>query len=409
MVVWRRAGIDFVHLLQLQHTSVGQSKSPATIAIQSATRNSLIFLVVFIIFNKSIHFALRHGYSMTFAHSLPVLLTIYFLWSAFHPWKSRKVWWEMLARVLMAPACPVIFRDGFIGDILTSLVRVLIPFAFSLLYLLLSVYAWVVNDLSWTVSMSDKWWTTNPILHFVLIPFLTIYPLWIRLLQCLRRSVESGHRWPHLANASKYASAIIVISLATFRPEYRGNWLWVLALVGATLFQYSWDLTQDWGMLCFSVPETKENCSFADVSLSFRAKRLLGPSWVYVSVMITNLALRFAWTLTLLPPPNEEDGLTVYNLVTKHVGPILAAAEIVRRMVWGFFRLEFEQIEFLQRANPAKDMDLLDIEMVSTVSISLVAGLTGAFVRLQWPSIVPLPRGEQQTTWTGWACFFHRA
>lgn len=384
MFVWHRAGIDFVHLLQLQGTEIAATKHPAAMVIQSATCYSLVFLVVFIAFNKCVHFALRGGMSLAYAHSIPVLLALYFLHVVFNPFPTRQIWLQMLGRVLAAPFYPVVFRDGYVGDILTSLVRVLIPCAFSLLYVCISIYAWVFNDLRWTISMSDRWWTASTFCRLVLIPLLTLYPLVIRFLQCLRRSVETGRRWPHLVNALKYTSAIVVIAFATFQPSLRAEGWWIASLIGATLFQYSWDLTQDWGIVAISIPDGGGHRNIldrlADMSWTMRSKRLLGPRWVYLAVMGFNLALRFAWTLTLLPPPEEDDQVSLYAFVVTHIGPIIAAAEIVRRMVWGFFRLEFEQIEALDRQPINMDMDRTLMQKVRKNNIpcmSIVGGGSG--------------------------------
>ena len=92
--------------------------------------------------------------------------------------------------------------------------------------------AWLSNDMKAAASRSNVWWQDSPFYRLLLVPFLTLMPLWIRLMQCLRRSVESGQRWPHMANALKYTSAIAVISYGTFRPHLRGNSLWIASFVG---------------------------------------------------------------------------------------------------------------------------------------------------------------------------------
>eukprot|EP00981_Chlorochromonas_danica_P014494 scaffold8027_cov159-Ochromonas_danica.AAC.2 len=254
MFVWKQSGIDFVQLLQLQGTEVEGTKCPATLVVQSATKLSIIFLLAFVVFNKSVHMAANGQLSFAYTHTIPVLLGLYFLYIIFNPWQKRKIWLSMVGRVLIAPLSPVVFRDDFIGDILTSLVR----------------------------------------------------------------------------------------------PRLRRDPWWVLSLIGATVFQYSWDLTQDWGMIIFCFHrESRRGSSLLDCclkcSISLRQKRLLGPSWLYILVMLFNLVLRFAWTLTLLPTAEEDDVKSFYATVVSHMGPIVAAAEIVRRMAWGFFRLEFEQ------------------------------------------------------------------
>ena len=54
--------------------------------------------------------------------------------------------------------------------------------------------------------------------------------------------------------------------------------------------------------------------------------------------------MRFAWALTLLPEDTTE-GQSFYSRLLFHLGPLIAAGEVLRRMVWGFFRLEWEQLE----------------------------------------------------------------
>jgi hypothetical protein len=175
-------------------------------------------------------------------------------------------------------------------------------------------------------------------------------------MQCLRRSVETGKRWPHMANGLKYTSAIVVIALGTLRPSVRQNPLWVLGFVFATLYQFTWDLAMDWGIV---VPASSPGASsLAWGGLALRRVRLLGGLGVYTAVISANLLLRFAWTLTLLPT-NVGDPTSLYSVAMAYLGPLIAAAEILRRMVWGFFRLEHEQLEVIGAVGAAASTSAL--------------------------------------------------
>lgn len=326
MRVWRKAGIDFVRLLSLEGTEVDGHQSPESAVYSSATDLSLIFLVIFIVFNKTVRGVLNIHGSRALAHVIPTLMVVFFFYRIVFPISSRRRWLKMLRQVLLAPFTPVGFRDGYIGDLLTSLVRVLLPMCFSLAYLVMSAYAWLSNNIKAASSTSDLWWDHSFFYRFALVPFITLYPLWIRLMQCLRRSVESGKRWPHMANALKYASAIAVISYGTFRPHLREDMMWIICFVCATVFQFSWDLTMDWGIVVSSTSKAASESSFLGISL--RKNRLLGPSWRYIAVIFANFILRFAWALTLLPQ-NEEDGeKSVYNRILFHLTPLVAALEV---------------------------------------------------------------------------------
>uniref|UniRef100_A0A7S3M1D3 EXS domain-containing protein n=1 Tax=Spumella elongata TaxID=89044 RepID=A0A7S3M1D3_9STRA len=354
--------------MELEHTELSQSTHPERSVYHASANLCMLFLFAFVLFNK----AVRGGYfgpngDLTVAHAIPAALAVFCGVRLCFPCQTRQSWMHMLWRVSAAPFYLVNFRDGYVGDLLTSLVRVFIPMFFSVIYVSETAYAWLSNDFTLTADRSGSWLTEAFYYRFLLLPVLTLFPLWLRLLQCLRRSVDTGKRWPHIGNALKYTSAIVVISFGTFQPAIRSNPVWIGAFVFATLFQFAWDLTQDWGMVQFTPPRhdipTASSSGLAAVDclvhtrVSFRKTRLLGPLRNYLAVILFNLTLRFAWTLTLLPAPAVADGASpLFVFAMRHLGPLLASLEILRRMVWGFFRLEWEQIEQLGKT---KNEDVL--------------------------------------------------
>ena len=373
MQVWRSAGIDFVKLLELEHTELASENAPEKKVYTSCSNICILFLISFILFNKAVRGGyFGHGNTLTFAHAIPACLVLFSTVRMLLPFDTRKHWLFMLWRVLAAPSFTINFRDGYIGDLLTSLVRVFIPMCFSAVYVAETCYAWLSNNMSLTTARSGSWWTGSVYYQLGLVPFLTLFPLWLRLMQCLRRSVESGKRWPHMGNALKYTSAIVVIAYGTFQPSIRHNALWIASFVFATLFQFAWDLTQDWGMIVISPPRhpvslaNSSGVSMVDCivnsSVGFRKVRLLGPMSVYIAVIVCNLIFRFAWTLTLLPVPTEVEGFpSLHVSVMTHLTPLLASGEIARRMVWGFFRLEHEQLEVMNRSKSNKVLHSHDL------------------------------------------------
>lgn len=364
--VWRVVGIDYIRLLELEETEIAQQKRPDSVIYDSTANLCIFFLSSFILFNK----AVRGGYfahsNLSLAHAIPAMLVLFFTARMLYPFYTRRRWLFMLLRVLLAPCYSIIFRDGYIGDLLTSLVRVFVPLVFSFLYVLITAYAWLSNDIALTEARSDSWWTESILYKRFLVPFVTLLPLWLRLQQCLRRSVESGKRWPHVFNALKYASAIIVISYGTFQPTLRHNNLWVTAFILTTLYQFAWDLTQDWGLFILIPPRAPTPIASSSgigcvdylvgCQVVFRKTRLLGPIGVYIIIIVMNFLLRFTWALTLLPVPIDVEGVhTLYVSLVNHISPLLASLEIIRRMVWGFLRLEHEQLETLSRVEDAKE------------------------------------------------------
>ncbi|CAN0440229.1 unnamed protein product, partial [Discosporangium mesarthrocarpum] len=129
-----------------------------------------------------------------------------------------------------------------------SVVRVLIDVAFTCLYFLAGVKGWLSNTVDFekdTIEVRGE----SCIFKSVLVPFITAAPLWWRFQQNLRRSYETGERWPHLGNALKYATAMSVSLFGTFRPGLRNSKMWVFCFVFATLYQYCWDIFMDWNLI----------------------------------------------------------------------------------------------------------------------------------------------------------------
>lgn len=333
--VWRTSGIDYLQLLQLQNTDFPYLKNPEMHVYSAATNLSIIYLVVFIIFNKFLRGIFSLNGNPAIAHAIPSCLALYFIYRSVLVMRRHRVWWDMLKRVLTAPMTDVIFRDGYVGDLLTSLVRVSISFSYSLFYIAITIYSWLSNDMK-TASSSSTMWQQASLYRYLIVPFLTLIPLWLRLMQCLRRSLETGHRWPHYFNAIKYSAAICVLSFGIFNPHLQQNATWIFCLVLATMYQFYWDITMDWGLVKIS-PR-------GDISV--RKEKVVSPSYVYVIVVALNFVLRFAWAVTLLPEDYTEHS-RVYTYIFRYFQTLMAALEIVRRMVWGFYRLEYEQLETL--------------------------------------------------------------
>lgn len=105
--VWRLNDIDFVRLLNLQGTELEHAQKPEEMVYSSATNLTLIFLVVFILFNKVIRGVFNLNGNLVIGHMLPILMSFYFTYRMVTPWKKRKIWFRMLFEVIMAPMYPV--------------------------------------------------------------------------------------------------------------------------------------------------------------------------------------------------------------------------------------------------------------------------------------------------------------
>jgi hypothetical protein len=151
----------------------------------------------------------------------PLLLFIYVsIHFLFIPWTRTKArFWTLVSYTVTSPLYPVTFRDGLVGDIITSLVRPLQDAVFTLVYLLCGLRGWwiynkipdaVQTELLTSSAMESSW-----MIHTFLLPACTITPLWWRYVQTLRQVYQYRSRWPFLGNSGKYFCAAQIAILGT--------------------------------------------------------------------------------------------------------------------------------------------------------------------------------------------------
>jgi hypothetical protein len=148
------------------------------------------------------------------------------------------------------------FFDGYVGDIFTSMVKVFQDVAWTMGWMLSGDFL-ISEDLM--ISTKHEWasshWYKN-----VLIPIICLLPLVFRFNQCLRRYFDTGDRFPHLANATKYALSQTVTLFGAFHPlylEYKKReqsafnvfqLFWLIIFVTSSLYSFAWDVYMDWGL-----------------------------------------------------------------------------------------------------------------------------------------------------------------
>ena len=164
--------------------------------------------------------------------------------------------WEAIWKVVTAPLNSPSFFHGYIGDIFTSMVKVFQDIAWTLCWVFSGDFT-KSEDLkkSSTFEWSSAHWYKN-----ILIPIICLFPLLIRFNQCLRRFADSGDRFPHLANAAKYALSQTVTLFGAFHPLYLEyshgaggernlfQMFWMIVFISSSLYSFTWDVYMDWGL-----------------------------------------------------------------------------------------------------------------------------------------------------------------
>jgi len=286
----------------------------------------------------------------------PLLLFIAGCIAAIFPWKDkRSEFWKLISLTVGAPIYRVTFRDGLIGDIITSNVRPMRDIAFTFFYIFSGLQGWwkqqaYSDDFDTTTTVVGgqlPMLETNWFLHTIIFPACMVSPLWWRFLQTLRQSYESKQRWPYLGNAMKYFFAAEVAIYGAYNPSQKDNFLWISCFVIATLYQIWWDIFMDWELL---IIDTDANNKLMMKNIRLRKTRIYSVEWMYWTILIINILFRFCWTLSFLPPhylnragvlSDQFEGDTLSHILN----PTIASAEIIRRTLWGFLRVELEAIK----------------------------------------------------------------
>jgi len=350
--VWTRFRINYIYLFEFDPRNVNSSMG----ILNEAVEETLVYLLCMLVYYKSCIGAIPYfcpsGYYAAF-------LVCYTLKCMFFPWRIRKGLWETVGNVLTSPFRPATFFSTYVADVITSMIKILQDWAWTGVYLF-------SGDFMETEHHYLKHPSRHLQSHFaythVAIPLICLLPIWFRLMQCLRRYFDTSKRWPNLANALKYSLSQTVTLFGTFHPLYMYNqvkpgggvvmtfgdddagpdaareeeivhlnkemnlfqYFWISLFVISSVYSFCWDVGMDWGL---GRPEHK-----------FLGPRLMYPSllWYYIAIFM-DVFLRFLWVTSLVPP----DSGAVFAF-PNYLTALVLAAEIFRRTVWGFLRLEQE-------------------------------------------------------------------
>ena len=319
--VWTRYRVNYIFIMDLDPSIV---ESPLAI-FNEAVDDTLIFLLGMLLYYKAgAHEIPGH----VAAGIYPGMLVTYTIYRLLFPLRTRLPMWQSIFNVITAPMHSPNFFHSYVGDIFTSMVKVFQDIAWTIFFFLSG--DWLISEDSKHANRHP--WSKTTWYSKVLIPLLTLLPLWFRFNQCLRRYMDTNKRFPHLANAFKYALSQTVTLFGAFHPLYLANTggsnmfqiFWTFCFVASSLYSFVWDVYMDWGL---GLPKYQ-----------FLGPRLMYPNRSsYYAVIALDLVLRFAWVLTLVPPDSGADfALPAYLTMVSMM------LELFRRTVWGFLRLENE-------------------------------------------------------------------
>ena len=124
----------------------------------------------------------------------------------------------------------------------------------------------------------------------------------------------------------------------------------LLAALLNSLYSYWWDLTNDWGFELLRSRPTKDEHVRQPHPFGLRT-RLLYPLPYYPFIVLANLVLRLTWSVKLSPhlhSHSEGSGVIFWTEV----------AELVRRWMWVFLRVEWEIVKDRQETLRAREYEM---------------------------------------------------
>jgi hypothetical protein len=215
--VWDRHRVNWQYLFEVGEHSWASKPDEV---FSRASLYTICLLLNFLMFFKLVYgdfFSTGSWFKPVF---LPLSAFIILVLSIFFPWSQRKGIFRLFGSIIAAPAGRVRFKEMFAADVLTSLVKVLVDFAFSACYFFSGEF--YTDDL--TLPGSDKrpgyFHCAGSVVYTrVVVPVIIVLPLWCRFMQCLRRYYDTKDRFPHLANAGKYGLAMVVVLFGAFSPS----------------------------------------------------------------------------------------------------------------------------------------------------------------------------------------------
>jgi hypothetical protein len=253
------------------------------------------------------------------------------------------------------------FRDIFAADCLVSMTRVITDALYG--------SCWVVSG-SFLVTNHDNTnfggnglSCTNQ--NFVLVTQCAqTLPMLLRLAQCVvqyKFCTEADQKRWIILNGCKYSLTIILVLFDAGRTpgDELSDAFYYLLKVLAVLYTFWWDIRKDWGLFDwsqvlykraptlnrirsgsiqeFSAINTPSTCS----SSWLRQYLMFKDSWKYSCAIVFNFVFRSLWVLSL---SGDSKGL---------VGPqlnfFLATMEIMRRFLWGMFKVENQHLQLIKQ------------------------------------------------------------
>ncbi|CAN0054746.1 unnamed protein product, partial [Ectocarpus sp. 6 AP-2014] len=324
-LVWGRARrINYIYLFDMDPRAVS---SPLQV-FNNVAAETVVYLANLLLYYKIL---MNRFPPILPAGCLPLLLCFYVISQVIFPVHKSKEFWRVIFKSLVAPLCKVDFFATYVTDVMTSSVKTTQDIAWTFCFFLSGDFLLNLED----YHRKGSSWQHSAVYVNLVIPALCVLPLWLRFQQCVRRYHDTQKRFPHLANCLKYSMSFTVALFGVFTPPHSTTTtvkiLWFVMYVVSTLYTFSWDVLQDWGL-------------GHPVYGFLRKKRLFPRLSVYYAAVVLDLVLRFNWLYSLIPPGHNPLPFIHSSTLPVVITTNVLVCEFLRRTMWGFFRVENEHL-----------------------------------------------------------------
>ena len=172
--------------------------------------------------------------------------------------------------------------------------------------------------------------------------FLAFFPTTIRILQTLKVMSDTGKRYPHILNITKFTISLFVSLFSFLKPSFPVFYpVWFATSLVSTCFGVYWDLYMDYGFF------VKGNKNFP-----LRDKLLYKSKVYYYMAIVVTVFLKFFWLLTISPEIVEgwfrPETLSIISF----------SLTILGRCMWNCFKLEMKHLDISKEFRVGTDVEL---------------------------------------------------
>ncbi|VDM53432.1 unnamed protein product [Angiostrongylus costaricensis] len=279
--------------------------------------------------------------------------------------KSR--WWliQHCYKCFTAPLHFVTFTDFWLGDQMNSLTTTFLDFQYFLCFYSTEVDYSLDNFLAiramnattgavpWgyvdITTGKDMCMSASGVRSFV-----SIIPATVRFMQCLRRYRDTKRVHPHLVNAGKYSTTYLVVACGALNKWAEKSdpnvtspffYIWIASYILSFTYTFLWDVFMDWGLID---PRAPKEAPF------LREEMIYGSKYYYYAAIVQDFVLRLSWVL------NVSLG-EAWTLDSDFLTTLTAPAEVFRRFIWNYFRLENEHVNNCGQFRAVRDISVKPI------------------------------------------------